>query len=154
WVGEAERWGLTPDEQRLMVRVHRGHQQFWDQLETIVGTTPAGQLPAEGRRLIDEGLVGPGLKPAHADLDLTEEEVKASITKNQLFAERLVYALLLLGTCGSAAGLVAGFGFARGLSRSLIQMSVLIRDTAGRLEEGVGPITFSRGDLGELENVL
>ena len=42
----------------------------------------------------------------------------------------------------------------RGLRRSLIQLSVLIRDTAGRLEEGVGPLTFSGGDLGELENVL
>ena len=65
-----------------------------------------------------------------------------------------VTALLLLGTCGSAAGLVAGFGFARGVSRSLIQLSVLIRDAAGRLDEGVEPVTFSGSDLGELENVL
>src|SRR5262249_53971178 len=64
------------------------------------------------------------------------------------------YFLLFLGTCGSAAGLVAGGGFARGLSRSLIQLSVLIRDAAGRLQEGIGPVTFSGGGLVELEKVL
>ena len=36
----------------------------------------------------------------------------------------------------------------------MIQLSVLIRDTAGRLDAGVEPITFSGGDLGELENVM
>jgi len=95
-------------------------------------------------------LVHEFLDPAHEYLDLTEEEVNASIAKNQVLAERVVYALLLLGICGSAAGFV----FARGLSRSLVQLSVLIRDTAGRLKEGVGPVTFSGGNLGELEDVL
>jgi signal transduction histidine kinase len=60
----------------------------------------------------------------------------------------------LLTICGSGAGVVAGFGFARGLSRSLIQLSVLIRDAAGRLNEDVRPLSYSRGDMGELENVL
>jgi hypothetical protein len=43
------------------------------------------------------------------------------------------------------AGQATGFGFARGLSRSPTQLSILIRDTVGRLEEGVGPTTFSGG---------
>jgi two-component system, NtrC family, sensor histidine kinase HydH len=57
--------------------------------------------------------------------------------------------------CGSGAGLVAGFGFARGFNRSLVQLSVPIRDAAGRLDEVVGPITFTAsGDLQEMESVL
>jgi signal transduction histidine kinase len=154
WLAEAEHWAGTPREQQLLVRVRQGQERFWAELERVMEQAPEADLRAELRRLINDVLVREALEPAHEYLDLTEEEVKASIAKNQLFAERLVYGLLLLGTCGSAAGLVAGFGFARGLSRSLIQLSVLVRDTAGRLEEGVGPITFSRGDLGELENVL
>jgi len=154
WLGEAERWATTPDEQQRLVRVRRGHERFWSELQRIIGLVPADRLPDEVRSLIEKVLVPQVLEPAHEYLDLTEDEVTASIAKNQVFADRLVYGLLLLGTCGSAAGLVAGFGFARGLSRSLIQLSVLIRATAGRLEEGVGPITFSGGDLGELEAVL
>jgi signal transduction histidine kinase len=154
WLDEAERWGLTPDERRRMARVRRGHDRFWAGLQRITGEVPAGELTGAVRGLIDDVLVREVLEPAHEYLDLTEEEVKASIAKNQALGDRLVYGLLLLGTCGSAAGLVAGFGFARGLSRSLIQLSVLIRDTAGHLAEDAGSITFSGGDLGELEHVL
>jgi signal transduction histidine kinase len=154
WLAEAEHWAGTPREQQLLVRVRQGHERFWDELARLMEQAPDEGLRAEVRRLIHDVLVREALEPAHEYLDLTEEEVKASIAKNQVLAERLVYGLLLLGICGSAAGLVAGFGFARGLSRSLIQLSVLVRDTAGRLEEGVGPITFSGGDLGELESVL
>jgi signal transduction histidine kinase len=154
WLREAESWEATPREQQLMVRVRQGLRHFWDELERVAALPPGADWRDETRRLIDDVLVPEVHKPAHDYLDRTEEEVTASIAKNQDLAERLVYGLLLLGTCGSAAGLVAGFGFARGLSRSLVQLSVLVRDTAGRLEEGFGPITFSQGHLGELENVL
>jgi signal transduction histidine kinase len=105
------------------------------------------------RRLIDH-LVAEVLEPAHEYLDQTEREAEASIEKNHAFADRLVYGLLLLAACGAAGGLLAGFGFARGLSRSLIQLSVLIRDTAGRLNDGVEAVTLSGPDLRELESVL
>ncbi len=154
WLEEAESWGTTPDERWLLTRVRQGNETFWSELERITHQVPAGALPAAVRGLIDDVLVGEVLDPAHQFLDLTEEEVKASIAKNQTLGDRLVYALLVLATCGSAAGLVAGFGFARGLSRSLIQLSVLIRDAAGRLEGGVEPVIFAGGDLAELENVM
>jgi signal transduction histidine kinase len=48
-----------------------------------------------------------------------------------------------------------GFGYARALSRSLVQLSVPIHAAAGQLDEVVGPITFRTGaDLKELESVL
>jgi signal transduction histidine kinase len=154
WLDEAQRWAMTPDERRCMARAGRGHKRFWTELQGINKLVPAAELPGAVRGLIDDVLVREVLEPAHEYLDLTEEEVKASIAKNQMLGDRLVYGLLLLGTCGSAAGLVAGFGLARGLSRSLVQLSVLIRDTAGHLQEDAGSITFSGGDLRELENVL
>jgi signal transduction histidine kinase len=153
WLGEAERWGLSPHERQLMTQVRKGHEHFWRELHASTNQVSSTGLPDQIRRLIAI-LVKEVLEPAHEYLDVTELDAESSIEENQVFADRLVYVLLLLGTCGSAAGLVAGLGFARGLSRSLIQLSVLIRDTAGRLGPGVEAITFSRGDLGELENVL
>jgi signal transduction histidine kinase len=154
WLDEAERWAVTPRARQKMSRVRQGQQRFWGELERITGSVPDAGLPGQVRDLTETVLVREVLTPAHEYLDLTEEDLDGSIAKNQTLADRLVYALLFLGTCGSAAGLVAGVGFARGLSRSLIQLSVLIRDTAGHLEEGVGPITFSGANLGELEKVL
>jgi signal transduction histidine kinase len=154
WLGEAERRGVTPHEGQLMARVREGHRVFWDDLERITRQIPDAALPGRVRGLIDDVLVREILEPAHEYLDLTEEEVEASSAKNQAFADRLVYGLLVLGVCGATAGLVAGYGVARGLSRSLIQLSVLIRDAAGRLEVGVSPVRFSGRDLGEFQNVL
>ena len=74
---------------------------------------------------------------------------------DQAFADRLAYGLLLLGVCGSGAGLLAGFGLARGINRRLVQLSVPIRNAAGRLDEVVGPITFdANADLEQIESVL
>jgi len=153
WLAEAEFWSVRPDQRQLILRVRQGEQRFWSELERITSRTPPGELPGQIRSLA-EVLWEEILKPAHEYLDLNELALEKANETNQSFANQLVYGLLLLGTCGSAAGLLAGFGVARGLSRSLIQLSVLIRDTAGRLEESVEPITYTRGDLGELESVL
>jgi signal transduction histidine kinase len=154
WLGEAERWGVTRHERALLARVRKGQQRFWSDLERIRAQVPDAGVPAQLRTLIAEVLVREVQEPAHEFLDLNEKEVEDSIANNQAFADRLVYGLLLLGTCGSAAGLVAGFGFARALRRSLVQLSVLVRDAAGRLEPGMDPITFAGTSLGELASVL
>jgi signal transduction histidine kinase len=92
--------------------------------------------------------------PTQKYLDLNEAEVEKATARNQDFADRLVYILLLLGTCGSGAGMLAGFALARGFTRSLIQLSVPIRDAAGRLDEVVGPVTFTGGDFKQMESGL
>jgi signal transduction histidine kinase len=155
WLAQAERWSLTPQERDLMTRARKGYQRFLAELDRITNSAPAGALPQEIRRLIDEVLVQEVLHPTHEYLDFNEDEVETSISRNEAFTDRLVYSLLLLGTCGSAAGLLAGFGVARGFSRSLVQLSVPVRAAAGQLDEVVGPITFDPGgDLKELEGVL
>ena len=105
-----------------MLRVRQGELRFWSELETVRTRTPADKLPDQIRDL-DKMLWNEIREPAHDYLDLTELAVVAANKTNQSFANQLVWGLLLLGTCGSAAGLVTGFGVARGLSRSLIQLS-------------------------------
>jgi len=55
-------------------------------------------------------------------------------------ASRVAWVLLLLGVCGSTAGLVAGFGIARSVSRSIVELYVPIRAASGKLKEVIGPI--------------
>jgi two-component system sensor histidine kinase HydH len=43
------------------------------------------------------------------------------------------------------AGALAGFAITRGITRAMIQLSVPVTDTAGKLGEVVGPITLSGG---------
>jgi two-component system sensor histidine kinase HydH len=155
WLTEAERWSMTDHEKHLTKRARAGHERFYTDLKRIMRDTPDDDLPRQIRALIDDVLLREILEPTHEFLNLNETDVEDSIAHNQIFANRLVYGLLLLGTCGAGAGLVAGFGFARGFNRSLVQLSVPIRDAAGQLDQIVGPITFdASGDFKELESVL
>jgi signal transduction histidine kinase len=155
WLADSERWSITPHEQELTARVRKGHGTFIATLAELEGPAPPEQLARKVRKLIDEVLEREMLRPAHEFLDLNEGEAEAAIARNQLFGDRLGYALLLLGICGCGAGLVAGFGLARAIRRSLVQLSVPIRAAAGQLQEIVGPITFTVGrDVKDLESVL
>jgi signal transduction histidine kinase len=154
WLVEAERWSLTSTEQRLMDRVRRGHREFLRGLEQIQQPASREDAQKRARVLLDTVLTREVLDPTHQFLDFNEDEVEQSIAENQFFANRLVWGLLLLGTCGSVAGLVAGFGLARGFRRSLVQLSVPIRAAAEQLDEVVGPVTFAGGDLEEMETVM
>jgi signal transduction histidine kinase len=155
WLSEAERWSGDPREKSFTKQARAGHGRFYDRLDGLLAEAPEAALPQKVRALIDEVLSPEILQPTHSYLDFNEEEVAHSVRDNQLFASRLIWGLLLLGICGSGAGLAAGFGFARTFKRSLIQLSMPIRDAAGQLGEVVGPVTLpSGGDLHELEAVL
>jgi signal transduction histidine kinase len=155
WLTEASRCAITPHEQELMDRARQGCLRFFTELDGIVGQAPGNDRALRVRRLIDEVLEEEILKPTHEYLDFNEDEVEKASAASQTLADRLVLGLLLLGTCGSGAGLVAGLGIARGINRSLVQLSVPIRAAAGQLDEVVGPITFAASwDLHELEGVL
>jgi signal transduction histidine kinase len=155
WLAEAERWSLTAKEQQMMGRAREGYQRFLAELARLPQEKQGSVLRQRVRRLIDDVLIREVLNPAHDFLDFNEEELEQAIARNEVFADRLIYSLLLLGICGSAAGLVTGFGYARALNRSLVQLSVPIHAAAGQLEEVVGPITFRIGaSLKDMENVL
>jgi signal transduction histidine kinase len=153
WLAEAERWSLTPRERELTGRARAGYRRFLGELGQLEANGDADAARGRVRALIDL-LTREILQPTHQFLDLNEDEVDGSIADNQTFTGRLAWALLLLGTCGSGAGLMAGFGIARGLRRSLVQLSVPIRAAAGQLEAVVGPVTFAGSDLKEMEGVL
>ena len=88
-------------------------------------------------------------------LKANEEDIRGSNAVNQRMAGWVVRGFLFLGICGTVSGLLAGFGIARGYSRSIIRLSVPIQDAAGKLNEIVGPITFSsQAGLEEIEIVL
>jgi len=155
WLGEAERWGSTPRELALLARVRHGQSRFFIELGRLSGAGNAEPRPQQVRDLVESQLVAEVLQPTHEFLDVNEHEAEQAIADNQVLTERLIWGLLLLGTCGSGAGLAAGVAVARGYRRSLIQLSVPIRAAAGQLEEVVGPVTFAASsDFQELEGSL
>ncbi len=155
WLSVAERSSVSASDKKLTGQARRGYEQFLDEIDKLSGLIPPEEKKHRVQKLIDDVMVQEILQPIHTYLDYNEIEVDKSVADSQQLADRLVYGLLSLGICGCGAGLVVGFGLARGISRSLVQLSVPIRAAAGQLETVVGPITFAAGtDLGRLEGMM
>jgi two-component system sensor histidine kinase HydH len=151
WLEMMERTSVTPKEQELAGRVRKGYESFFAEFTGLLRDPTVERV----RRLADVTLTRDILQPAQEYLDINEEEITESNADNERAANRLVVGLLLLGVCGPVSGLLAGYGISRAVSRSIVRLSVPIRDAAGKLNEIVGPITLAaRWGLEELEGVL
>ncbi len=107
----------------------------------------AGQLVAQLNRTL--------LDPVEQLLEDRQHAAQAASDHNKEVSRGVGLGLLLLGVCGAMAGLLAGFGIARNVHRSMLQISLPVRDMAGRLNEVVGPINVTTNtDLSELDDVL
>jgi signal transduction histidine kinase len=154
WLGEAARTAVTAREQELIAHAKEGYRHFFAEVERLTGPD-ADRPPRAARELLQDGLLNATLEPVQEYLDFNEEQVTSASVENQRTATHTVGGLLLLAVCGPLSGLLAGFGIARGVSRSIVRLSVPVRDAAGKLNEIAGPITLSaRWGLEELEGVL
>jgi signal transduction histidine kinase len=152
WLDEARMTAVTPRERELIGWLTARYESFFARLGRLGRESPEAR-PAAARDLIAHA--GEILLPAQEYLDYNEEEIQRSSAENQGVADRTVAGLLLLGVCGPVAGLLAGYGVARAVSRSVVRLSVPVRDAAGKLSEAVGPVTVSSGQgLDELEAAL
>ncbi len=118
------------------------YEDFRKRFEQLLSDHPADeqqQITAELIRMANTTLLAPAEK---LSADRQQLAIAAS-RQNQAVARRLGVGLLLLGVCGAAAGLLIGFSIARSVHRSMIQISVPVRDMAGQLNEVLGPIQIS-----------
>lgn len=149
-----ERANVTEELNDLIAHTRRGHTRIFDAMEELEAEPPGDDLSQKVHELTQD-LKPALLVPAHELLEFSRDETARDSERNKVIADRVGLGLLLLGACGGAAGLLAGFGIARGVSRSIVQLSLPIQDTAGMLNEVVGPITVATGaSLGELESIL
>lgn len=156
WFDEAERLATTPEEQALMTRARAGFDRYRAAFVAVNGPGPADPADRFGARGVLDRIANDDiLPPVHDYLELNEAAAAESARENRAVADRLVPALVMLGVCGCTAGLLTGFGLARGVARSIVQLSIPIRDAAGKLSEAVGPITVSSMNrLADLEQDL
>ncbi len=140
WLREVE--SLMDDQQEidLAKRIREGFDQFGKEVRK---PAPADlQVKDSLKRLQAEQFLRETLAPAKDLLKMEEGLVLQSEKQNEAMASWVAGVLLLLGVCGSTAGLVAGFGIARSVSRSIVELYVPIRAASGKLKEVIGPINL------------
>jgi signal transduction histidine kinase len=80
--------------------------------------------------------------------DYNAEQIELSEAEHRGSIRQMVWGLIALGSLGSLTGLVLGYGVARILRQSLCQMSVCVRDAAGKLGTDLPAVSLTTdGDL-------
>jgi signal transduction histidine kinase/CHASE3 domain sensor protein len=142
WCERARRCALTVKEKTLVAAMDRDLERFFAEIDQF------REAHALERRepivqLIQGRLFSAILANARSYLNVNEQDLERSREDGRTMTRRVVWALLLLGACGSIAGLLYGYGLARGINRSILHLSHPIRDVAGKLNEVVGPVPVS-----------
>ncbi len=137
---ETERLVDDPNEMSRTREIRSGYAAFRKQLEDLAAVKDEKETRTAVRELLDEVLDKGVLEPANKLLTLEQNLVRKSGDDNQQLARWIAIFLLLVGVCGAVAGLIAGFGIARSVSRSIVELYLPIQAASGRLEEIIGPV--------------
>jgi signal transduction histidine kinase len=94
--------------------------------------------------------------PPCSDLrSFNQQQVRKSVAEDRAIVTTLKWGMLAVGLGGSLGGLVLGFTVARRIKHSIGQLSVRIRDAAGRLNRELGSVTLQEeGDLPDLHQQM
>ncbi len=153
--GQVTHFASTDYEFGIVGKMNDGLKRFFKQVHDVaeLRAAPAGvngSLKADDRILINDIL--PHIKNY---LDFNEAELADRSRDNEAMASWLALALVVLGIGGATAGAAAGYGLARGIRRTVYQLTIPLRDVAGRLSQVVGPVTIDEHpEFEDLEQLL
>jgi len=87
-------------------------------------------------------------------LEYNTRQVSASHQADRRLVDRLTWGLLTVGIGAPLAGWLLGYAVARRLHQSMLQLSVRIRDAAGRLDSELRPVTLESHGEAALSSTL
>jgi signal transduction histidine kinase len=166
-LSECEQLANLPQEQELVRRIDAGLTQYLGRWERVFRgrpgraarmagllAAPASQGPllgisyaAAGRAIDDTALAAlvedKVLQPCRQLRQYNLSQVRSSDQEHVVLLNRLTWLLLVVAVGAPVGGLVLGYAVARSLYHSMYQLSVQIRDAAGRLTGEVQPVTLA-----------
>jgi two-component system sensor histidine kinase HydH len=94
-------------------------------------------------------------RPCQQLLKLTKEQMEETVREGEHVSRLVRLAMLGLGIIAPLSGLLSGYGIARGLARSIYQLSVRVQDMAQHLDQDVASVTIpAGGDIQHLDKQL
>jgi two-component system sensor histidine kinase HydH len=139
---ESRRLADTDPEREIVDEVRLALENYFSQWQV--------HSPGNYRGLAE--LLETGVLPACRKLhNYNSDQVGLSEHDNFLIVDRLRWALLAVGFGAPVSGLILGYAVARSLYQSMHQLSVRIRDAAGRLNSDLPPVVVE--DLDDLPDL-
>jgi two-component system sensor histidine kinase HydH len=145
----------TPAEDACVQKIEEGFQKYhreMDQLEAeIAALGPAVNIS----KVMDAHPIQNVVDPCQELLRVNKEMIDHTALESERVVSQARLLMLFLGVGGPLGGLVIGYGMARGLSRSIYQLSVRVQDMAHRLDQDVASVSVAaEGDIQILDKQL
>jgi signal transduction histidine kinase len=145
-----------PRSREYVRRIEEGYRQYRRELSQRE-TQPSARRgpPRDFQRWVDEHPVRHIVEPCKKLLRVNKEMMDETARESERVSRQARWTMLLVGCVGPAAGLIIGFGVARGLSRSIYRLSVRVQDMAQRLDHKVASVSIAAdGDIRHLDQQL
>jgi signal transduction histidine kinase len=144
-LAEAQDLANHEEEEMLVGRIRVGLLEYFDKWENGNGSDQSyGELATHLERNVLPQCVN--LRKYNMDQIVQSEQ------DNQTMVNKLLWGIVAIGVGGSFFGLLLGYNMARRLRHSIGQLSISIRDAAGKLNRELGSVTLKEeGDLPALQ---
>ncbi len=141
---------FVPHEWDYIRAIEDGYQRYRAQ---------ALRTPADRRQhlqeLAEEDPLHSVVEPCHELFRLNKDLMDQTSQDSDRLTRQLQAVLLFLGLGGPLSGLIMGYGIARGLSRSIYQLSVRVQDMAQCLAQDVASVSVTAdADIHALDRQL
>jgi signal transduction histidine kinase len=151
-----------PEQHKYLKEIETGYVQYHEEMarlrQDVEREGPRGTFDELAKTHPIRHIVTPCQKLG----EISRAKVEQTSLESDELSRKARLVLLLLGLGGPIGGLLCGYGIVRGLSRSITQLSVRVRDVVDRLERpdscqeiDLGSVTVAaEGDLGALDRQL
>jgi signal transduction histidine kinase len=152
---KARRSASTQREREAVGAIAEGYGEYQKQLVELQQEIAHAGKQADLHKLVDAHPIRLVTDPCQELVRINQEEIVDTVTETEQLGHWVRLTLVGLGVVGPLSGLLAGFGIARGLSRSIGQLSVRVQDMARHLDQKVASVTLpADGDLHHLDQQL
>jgi two-component system sensor histidine kinase HydH len=145
-----DKYADQPKERELYENMKAAYDKYY----ALWKAAPSRDQPEEHNKAIKNAinvLDEEVRKPCHEFWEFNNRLLDESTRKHERVLHQLGLGMALVGGLGGFAGLVLGFGVARGLSRSIRRLLVQISDAAGKLGPPLPPVVLTQeGDFRDL----
>lgn len=161
WLERAKQAAHTAEEEALIRSIEEGYDRYHagqrdqEALSRLRAEVEQAGPQRDYSKLAEAHPIRHVVDPCRELLRLNEDAMEKTSQETERISQMLRLAMVLLGLVGPISGLVIGYGIARGLSRSIYELSVHVQDITQRLDQDVGSVSMSRnGDIQGLDKQL
>lgn len=152
---DAVRLSQYEPTRRMLSEVHRHLARFFDRFAEMTDRDTSGAALDAARAFADEALTRDVLDPVERGMGMHYRFIEEVDGRDRESARQLRWGFVVVGVLGASAGLWAGYGVTRAISRTILQVNVTVRGLADKLNEAGAPVRIAaRKTPRQLEQAL